>query len=125
MLTKNLENELIITKFETDNPYLIPIRQNGNIKIYEICLYEERLIELYNEAIINEISKTKTTLTTYYAGKYEITISDLTGKTLYQKTETTTDDEIIDFNYNLSNGTYIIKINEPGKTQTRKIVFVE
>ena len=29
------------------------------------------------------------------------------------------------FNYNLTNGTYIIKIQEPGKIQTRKIVFVE
>jgi hypothetical protein len=125
MLAKILENELIITKFETDNQYLIPIRQNGNIKIYEVCLYEERLIEAYNEALIGNITKTNITLTTYYAGKYEITISDITGKTLYQKAETTTDNEEINFNYNLANGTYIIKINEPGKTQTRKIVFVE
>jgi hypothetical protein len=125
MLTKNLENELQITKFETDNPFLIPIRQNGNIKIYEVCLYEARLIENYNEALIGNITKTNIALTTYYAGKYEITISDITGKTLYQKAETTSDNEEINFNYYLTNGTYIIKINEPGKTQTRKIVFVE
>jgi len=50
-------------------------------------------------------------------------MSDISGKTLYQKTETTTDDEEINFNYNLTNGTYIIKISEPGKTQTLKIVF--
>ena len=125
MLAKNLENELIITKFETDNPYLIPIRQNGNIKIYEVCLYEERLIEAYNEALIKQITQTKITLTTYYAGKYEIEIADINGKTTTKEVTTKSDNEEINFNYKLSNGTYIIKINEPGKTQTRKIVFVE
>jgi len=125
MLAKNLENELIITKFVTDNQYLIPIRQNGNIKIYEVCLYEERLIEAYNEALIKQITQTNISLTTYYAGKYEIIISDISGKTIYQKAETTSDNEEINFNYKLSNGTYIIKITEPGKIQTRKIVFVE
>ncbi len=125
MLAKNLENELQITKFETDNPYLIPIRQHGNIKIYEVCLYEARLIENYNEALIKQITQTKIKLTTYFAGDYEIEITDISGKTIYQKTNTTTDNEEINFNYNLTNGTYIIKINEPGKTQTRKIVFVE
>ena len=88
-------------------------------------MYEARLIENYNEALIKQITQTKTTLNTYYAGIYEITISDISGKTLYQKAAKTTDDEEINFNYNLGNGTYIIKIQEPGKIQTRKIVFVE
>ena len=88
-------------------------------------MYEARLIENYNEALIKQITQTKTTLNTYYAGIYEITISDISGKTLYQKAATTTDDEEINFNYNLRNGTFIIKIQEPGQIQTRKIVFVE
>lgn len=125
MLAKNLENELLITRFETDNPYLIPIRQNGNIKIYEICLYEARLIEHYNEAIISNITQTNIKLSTYYAGKYTIEITDISGKTTTKELTTKSDKEEINFNYKLSNGTYIIKITEPGKTQTRKIVFVE
>ena len=125
MLAKNLDNPLEITHFTTDNEYLIPLRQNGNIKIYEICIYEERLIEYYNPAQIQKISKTEMKLSTYYAGKYEIEIADITGKTISKQSRTTNKDESIEFNYNLSNGTYIIKITEPGKTQTRKIVFVE
>jgi hypothetical protein len=123
MLSKNLENELLITKFTTDNQHLIPIRQNGNLKIYEVCLYEARLIENYNEALIKQITQTKTTLTTYYAGKYTIEITDISGKTITKEVTTASDNEEINFNYKLSNGTYIIKITEPGKTQTRKIIF--
>lgn len=125
LLAKNLENELVITNFTTDNPYLIPIRQNGNIKIYEVCLYEERLIQYYNEAIISNITQTNTKLSTYYAGKYTIEITDISGKTTTKEVTTTSDNEEINFNYKLSNGTYIIKITEPGKTQTRKIIFGE
>ena len=125
LLAKNLENELLITNFTTDNPYLIPIRQNGNIKIYEVCLYEERLIQYYNEAIISNITQTNTKLSTYYAGKYTIEITDISGKTTTKELTTTSDNEEINLNYKLSNGTYIIKITEPGKIQTRKIIFVE
>ena len=125
LLAKNLENELLITNFTTDNPYLIPIRQNGNIKIYEVCLYEERLIQHYNEAIISNITQTNIKLSTYYAGKYTIEITDISGKTTTKEVTTKSDDEEINFTYNLTNGTYIIKINEPGKTQTRKIIFGE
>lgn len=124
-LAKNLDNPLEISNFTTDNPYLIPLRKNGNIKIYEICLYESRLIEIYNPAVIQKITKTEMKLSTYFAGKYEIEIADITGKTISKQSRTTNKDESIEFNYNLSNGTYIIKITEPGKTQTRKIVFVE
>ena len=125
MLANNLDNPLEITHFTTDNDYLIPLRQNGNIKIYEICLYEERLIEFYNPAQIQKISKTEMKLSTYYAGKYEIEIADISGKTISKQSRTTDKTQEIEFNYNLSNGTYIIKITEPGKTQTRKIAFVE
>ena len=125
LLAKSKDNDLMITKFETDNPYLIPIRQNGNIKIFEVCLYEERLIQHYNEAIISNITQTNTRLTSYYIGKYTIDITDISGKTTTKEVTTTSDNEEINFNYKLSNGTYIIKISEPGKTQTRKIIFGE
>src|SRR5690606_13985260 len=119
------ENPLEITNFTTNHDYLIPLRRDGNISIYEICLYEVRLIEHYNAAIVQKISKTQATLSTYHAGKYEIEIADISGKTITKISETTEKDQTINFHYNLSNGTYIFKITEPGKMQTRKIMFVE
>lgn len=123
MLARNHDNPIEIVNFITDNQYLIPLRQDGMIKIYEVCIDESRLIKHYNPAEILKLNKTILTLNTKEEGKYSIEITDINGKSIYKKVENGLG--LINFNYQLSNGSYLIKINEPGKTQTLKVIFME
>lgn len=123
MLASNHNNPIEIVNFTTDNPYLIPLRQDGMIKIYEVCVDESRLIEYYDPAEILKLNKTILTLYTKEEGAYSIEITDINGKSIYKKIEN--EKGLINFNYQLSNGSYLIKINEPGKTQTLKVIFME
>ncbi len=124
-LARNHENPIKISNFTTDNEFLIPLRKDGNITIYEVCLDSMRLIENYTPANIQTLNRTTIILNTYESGAYKIEISDLTGKVITKQTQTTKNSEQIKYNYELSNGTYIIKITEPGKIQTIKVIFVE
>lgn len=124
-LARNHDNPIKIINFTTDNEYLIPLRKDGNIIIYEVCLDSMRLIENYTPANIQTLNKNTLTLSTYHTGTYKIEISDIAGKSITNQTQTTNDNETITFNYKLSNGTYLIKITEPGKIQTIKVIFVE